>query len=361
MRMKKLLKYSVIVLTIIITGIYFTSQHMKLSNSLYSEEAITVMKNMNVVNAINKTEYSKTIEAMLLSGDFKEQHVDAYFKIDYTDNPNFVKSLNFFIEQKYSPEVINYIYTLSGDNLELVMNSDFLDLDDFIPINNLEIANIERYHTYKDETNLDLQTSVTRVNLNLDIPFYSDVNIVENPASYQVLINKYNRLPNGYIPNNLIDLNGYPNQKLESEAATNFLLMIKDAKLAGHDIEPFSTYRSEVYQETLYSKYVESDGVDLADTYSARPGHSEHQTGLAVDIRSVGEISSLNDKDILWVIENAHKYGFILRYLEETSFITGYTYEPWHLRYVQKDIALDIINKKITFDEYFDLYLKNTI
>ena len=319
------------------------------------------MRELNVSSRLSRVEYSKTVEAMLVSGEFREAYVDTYLLVEFVDKPDFTNTLNLFIEKKYSAEVINYIYQLNKTNFELLKSVDYVELSKFVGISNIDIKNIDRYYEYQSKNNLDLQTSVTRVNLNIDLPFYSQVKYIDNPTSYQVLINKYNRLPSNYVPNDLVSLDGYENQSLRKIAAENLIMMIQDAKVVGCNFEPFSTYRSESYQDKLYNNYVLNDGVDAADTYSARSGHSEHQSGLAVDLRSVGELSNLNDRDINWILSSAHNYGFILRYLEETSFITGYTYEPWHLRYVGQDIAVDIVNKNITFDEYYDLYLKDAI
>ena len=98
----------------------------------------------------------------------------------------------------------------------------------------------------------------------------------------------------------------------------------------------------------------------MADTYSARPGHSEHQTGLAIDLAAFN--SNLNNfeetKEYEWVKDNAHLYGFILRYPKGKEHITGYMFEPWHYRYVGTKVAKEIYEMDITFDEYYELFLK---
>ncbi len=162
-----------------------------------------------------------------------------------------------------------------------------------------------------------------------------------------LLANKLHPLPATFAPGE------------SKEARAAFEKMAEDAKRAGFTITAFSTYRSYDYQVDLYNRYKNRDGESEADRYSARPGYSEHQTGLAFDIGEVG-----NEKDFAsnrfgqtpagqWVNENAARYGFILRYPEGKEEITGYMHESWHFRYVG-DIAEEIMEKGITLEEYLD-------
>lgn len=145
------------------------------------------------------------------------------------------------------------------------------------------------------------------------------------------------------------------------EARTAFQEMAAEAILSGYDLVAFSTYRSFDYQTQLYERYVTNDGQEAADRYSARPGYSEHQTGLAFDIgeqhfeqhfarESFGETEAGK-----WVAANAHKYGFIMRYPNGSEKITGYMYEPWHFRYVGKELAPQVYEANVTLEEFLDL------
>ena len=114
----------------------------------------------------------------------------------------------------------------------------------------------------------------------------------------------------------------------------------------GYELIARSGYRSYDTQVMLYDRYVKEDGVEAADTYSARPGHSEHQTGLTIDITSDSVHGGLTETfgetdEGKWVAENAHRFGFIIRYPENRVDETGYQYEPWHLRYVGTEAASD--------------------
>ncbi|QCR33989.1 M15 family metallopeptidase [Lysinibacillus sp. SGAir0095] len=145
----------------------------------------------------------------------------------------------------------------------------------------------------------------------------------------------------------------------ESEEARNaFEQMATDARIAGFELVAFSSYRSFEYQDTLYHNYVNRDGQDNADRYSARPGYSEHQTGLAFDIGEKGKEDLWLTEEFgeteagKWLVENAHKYGFILRYPQGKEEITGYMYESWHFRYLGVDLAGKVKQANVTLEEY---------
>ncbi len=149
--------------------------------------------------------------------------------------------------------------------------------------------------------------------------------------------------------------------QLVSYAKDAFEEMAKDAKKDNMSIIAMSTYRSYEYQVNLYNNYAKADGKEKADTYSGRPGYSEHQTGLAVDVYN-GKESYTNfevTEEFKWMQENAYKYGFILRFPKDKTKETGYEYESWHYRYVGKEIAEKINKNKISYEEYYAKYLQN--
>ncbi|MCG3086746.1 M15 family metallopeptidase [Sporosarcina cyprini] len=164
-----------------------------------------------------------------------------------------------------------------------------------------------------------------------------------------LIANKKYPLPSTYAPGE------------SKDARAAFDEMAAEAKLSNINLTAFSTYRSYDYQVSLYDRYVKRDGKAAADRYSARPGYSEHQTGLAFDIgeennQSHWASSSFGETEAgKWVADNAHRYGFILRYPKGKEAITGYMHEAWHFRYVGKDIATDIHNRKITLEEYLGI------
>lgn len=224
-----------------------------------------------------------------------------------------------------------------------------------------KVENEERYQDYKlKNPNLTEEEIIIRVNLKLDKPFYTDIKETENLNTPLVLVNKYNFLKEDYIPDNLVEITNCVNgtRLLVKEANDAFNMLCNDAINQNLQIRVISSYRSYDYQKNLYNKYVEQDGIDKADTYSARPGHSEHQTGLVIDVDN-GKTSFENfesTEEFKWMQENAHKYGFILRYPKGKEEITGYDYESWHYRYVGIEVAQTIHDNNLTLDEYIIKY-----
>ena len=127
------------------------------------------------------------------------------------------------------------------------------------------------------------------------------------------------------------------------------------AKLEGYDLPLLSGYRSYEYQKQLFQNYASKYGVEKANTFSARAGQSEHQTGLAFDVGSIDDEYGETESG-KWLAENCKNHGFIIRYPEEKQHITGYKYEPWHIRYVGKEKAIEITNSGLTLEEYLGVY-----
>lgn len=168
-------------------------------------------------------------------------------------------------------------------------------------------------------------------------------------VSVSAVYNKKHPLPEGYEPSDLVTLSN--GQRLRSEAAKSLELM----KRLTTSLNPASGYRSFATQTTLYNNYVAQDGKEAADRYSARPGYSEHQTGLTMDFAPIDD-SFRNTQAYKFLTENGYKFGWINRYPDGKESITGFMTEPWHWRYVGVDVATDMFNKKVnTLEEYFNV------
>lgn len=225
-------------------------------------------------------------------------------------------------------------------------------------ISYFKMENLDRYISYKNK-NKDLSDEqiIKDVNMDLDKKQYEDMHETINLNKINILVNKHNYLKEDYVPENLKSLSStyaLSNMKMVEEAANAFESLSKDASKENYKVIAMSTYRSYEYQVDLYNKYVKSDGKDAADTYSGRPGNSEHQTGLAVDVYNQTETYTNFEKtkEYNWMQENAYKYGFILRFPKDKENETGYEFESWHYRYVGKDIAKYIHKHNITLEEY---------
>lgn len=221
--------------------------------------------------------------------------------------------------------------------------------------------NQDRYYEYRDKhPDIHDDELVWKVNANLDYPFYENIKEIKDLDQFPLLVNKYNKLPDNYQPRELVKL--YNGLLVTPETKLAFDSLRNAAKKKGYTIEAKSAYRSITYQKNLYARYVERDGKRLADTYSARPGHSEHHTGRAIDVaNSVGSINKFGDtKEAAWVVLNAWKYGFIVRYTENNKNITGYKSEPWHLTYIGDKASRIMFEENISsLEEYVIRYMSD--
>ncbi len=191
------------------------------------------------------------------------------------------------------------------------------------------------------------------------------VEVDTDPTSITVLVNKEYKVPSDYEPEDLVEPNvafsfNYKDEKrmLREEAAKQLELLFKGAKRFGYELLGVSGYRSYERQKTLYEFNLMKYGYEYTQKYSAMPGTSEHQTGLAIDIscKSMGGIlrtTFADTKEGKWVQNNAYKYGYVVRYANNKTDLTGYAYEPWHIRYVGYDLAKYLHDNNMTLDEYY--------
>ena len=220
----------------------------------------------------------------------------------------------------------------------------------------------DRYIKYKEENpDLEMEKVIINVNIGLDKEVYTDAVKATNLNKENILVNKYNYLEKDYVPKNLEKIsNQYAlsNMKLVNIAKDAYEEMAKDASKEKRKLVVMSAYRDYNYQVNLYNRYAKKDGKDKADTYSGRPGFSEHQTGLAIDIYNGKTVYTKFEetKEFEWMQENAYKYGFILRFPKGKELETGYQYESWHYRYVGKEIAKEINEKNISLEEYIAMH-----
>lgn len=183
---------------------------------------------------------------------------------------------------------------------------------------------------------------------------------------YTILINNDNLLRSDYVPEDLIEIHEPMGSKIDktyvnrlnTKVYAAFKEMQKDALKQGFEIFIDSSYRTYDYQKQIFDKTVLQKGLEHALKFVAKPGGSEHQTGLAIDIifrrnNQMIEEQSENDPEIKWLFQNAYKYGFILRYPKGKEKITGFNFEPWHFRFVGKKLAKKIFTDNLTLEEYY--------
>ncbi len=225
--------------------------------------------------------------------------------------------------------------------------------------------NLDRYlkligrNSKPDYTNI-----VALVNVGADKDWYDEEIMTDLDKGYAILVNKLYRLPDEYRPDDIVNIStqyAYDNNQARKVANDAFKDMANAALKEGHKLIVNSSFRSHTEQKQTYDYYDNYYGQEYADSFAARPGFSEHQTGLALDIVTPG-VSTKDFKDheaYKWLVNNSYKYGFILRFPENKEKITGYRFESWHYRYLGKDLAEKVYKEKITYDEYYAFYLKN--
>lgn len=355
MKLKLWVKITII---LILGGIAF-SVYKKFdnSNNQVDEETKTLFKEYNIPSQ----KYSKTLEYVLESGIYDEKYLDEYGNIEYKEIANFKEIITTFLNKGYKGKEINYITKLSPKNIEKLKEKDYINLKNFYEFKSFNVDNYDRYVDYfKDHSEYKLKDIVTYVNIKLDLPVYTDTLEVSDANSKLVLINKYNHFPKNYKPEDLVYVAGaYGNDvPMRSIIKDSFLKLQKSAKEELKiNLMPTTAFRNEAFQTTLYNNYVAKEGQAKADTYSARPGYSEHQTGLAIDLKNTAlKDIRLTDDNYKWLEQNAYKYGFIIRFPKDKEFITGYQFENWHIRYVGEEAAKIIYQENLTLEEYIDLY-----
>lgn len=302
-----------------------------------------------ILNKVSKDNYKyiKTYNSSL---------IDIINSKDYKDN-KLKDYLNYY--EKNSNENINNIITIVNSNYDLsnYPASDLLAslVKEKYYINN----NVARYLDYGNNHDASTKKIISIVNSNADKDFYSldlESNVNDNNL---ILVNKFYHLSNDYVPSDLVSISGKynkgKNNLIRKEAYEAFVKMVDAALLDNIIIYNMSAYRSYEYQNNLYNNYSK---LGNPDNYSARPGYSEHQTGLCLDVNKVDD-SFDNTNESNWLKNNAYKYGFILRFPKDKEDITGYKYEPWHYRYVGLKASKIIHKENITLEEYYAYYVKS--
>jgi len=313
LKLKKEAKYGLILLVLLIAGIIAGIR-------FYQEH-----------------QWRQTFEFRLLEIEYTEEEVAIF--IDNLDD-----------------ERLEYILTREqNSDIPLLLKETFFIWD-----------KLDRYLAFKNQhQNMNTTEIIRMVNVNRDRDFYEEPVATNISRGYLMLVNKYHYLSEDYEPENLVRVSSqfaFDNNFLIERAYAAFREMANEARGAGHTIVINSSFRSYETQRQLWENLRFHHGIRHADTWAARAGHSEHQTGWAVDI---SDFHDPNDRfgeteAYQWMLLNAHRFGWILRYPADKENITGYSYEPWHFRYVGVEAATRIRDLGITFDEYYAFFIANT-
>lgn len=345
------------------TFIFYSKQISQLTNLNYSKEAsrkILFSKNKDYVLGIGE---NKTLNAAFESEDFNEKYLDNYSKIKYVNHKDLIKNINNLLKVGYSNSDINLIIThgTNEDVTEFAKRNKVRYLEEFYSLDYAKIKNYDRYVALSDETGDNEDDIVIKVNLDLDKENHVECTQVDD-FSTDMLVNKHRCLNKDFVPDDLVDINSkYTDEndlKVSRIAMNAFIKMYEEAEKEGYQLVINSAYRSYEDQEEIVDTYLNSYGQAYVDKYVARPGFSEHQTGLAFDIGSRNSRVFINSKEYEWIQENAHKYGFIYRFDKRYEDFTGFRCEPWHYRYVGNEIATYVHeHNNMSLEEYFVIFL----
>lgn len=193
------------------------------------------------------------------------------------------------------------------------------------------------------------------------------IKVDTKPDSYTVLVNRDYPISKDYVPSDLVVPNVpfsyygvYEKSYVRKRAAKALEELFAGARAEGYTLKLVSAYRSYERQMQIYNNNVKTRGKDKTDKVSAMPGSSEHQTGLAIDVSADSVNCTIEESfgrsaEGKWLKKNCQKYGFIIRYPKNKTKITGYSYEPWHIRYVGRNLAKYLKKNKLTLEEYYKL------
>ena len=265
----------------------------------------------------------------------------------------------------YSKEEIVEIEKLKDSNIDYLLTIEYnKDISNLIKEKYFIEKNLKSYLTYSKESGKDLSDVVAIVNVGANNEWYTNTKKSDISKNELMLTNKFYSLDNTYNSDNMVKVSNqysYGDNQMVTQATFDaFLSMFNDAKKEDLTLIINSSFRSYEDQEEIYNFYKDTRGESEANKIAAKAGFSEHQTGMAIDIQTYGSSAKTFEEfdEFKWLQNNAHKYGFILRYPKDKEYLTGYEYESWHYRYVGVDVATYIYENNITFDEYYAYFVE---
>ena len=316
------------------------SEEDQLAELGYLEEDIALIQGLKEENReLFLSEMNETALSYLQVDSFKEENMKEYLSFDG------------ILEKELVVDLINrgILTEQNKDKIVSLYSSPFF-------IKEKEETYLKYLNAYSDTREM-----IEIVNTLRYKKLFTDIVSTDMSKGDLILVNKYHILSSDYEPEDLVQIESdYGSGRLREKVYEAYKSLCDKAREEGYPLRVVSSYRSYAYQEGLYNKYLGRDSKENVDTYSARPGHSEHQTGMAIDVSLPGV--SLDDfgktEAARWLNEHCMEYGFIVRYPKDKIGITGYIEEPWHIRYLGVDIAKDVYAKGITYDEYYACYIE---
>jgi len=259
----------------------------------------------------------------------------------------------------YERDEINVILEkLNQDHLNIVLDMEYVEkLVDILNEQYYMSKNFEKYLDFlEEEPDKDTRTIVAMVNVGAYRKWYEGIILADTSKGIAMLVNTFHKLDENYTPENLVNISNwyaFAGHRIRQEVNEAYEKMAQAANQEGLRLIATSSFRTHAEQQSLFERY--------GDGHAARPGHSEHQTGLALDIVAPYVIGNEFEgtPEFAWLQINAHRFGFIIRYPKDKKYLTGYDYESWHYRYLGVELATRVFNSGLTFDEFYAFYLAN--
>ena len=360
---KPLIVIGGVILVIIIILVFYFNRIGELKRLGYSEEAAKSIIFKFKYSYIMDIGKNKTLNAAFESDNYKEDNLESYGKISYAKQRHLISNINKLLDKGYSVNDTSLIIKRGNDLAvtEFAKRDKVKNIEEFLSVSYAKLENYDRYVAYQKKENDDAKTTVLYVNMDFDKEDYEDPLVIDDFDDY-VLVNKHRQLSNKYVPDDLVKIKDEyvktdGEVEIERNVAKAFYDMAEAASKEGLELMVSSGYRSYTDQEEITNTYLELYGQNYVDNYVAKPGFSEHQTAMSLDVASKSVDTFVESNEYSWMMDNAYKYGFILRYPKSKEDITGYKCEAWHYRYVGKKIAKYIKENNITYDEYYVMFL----
>jgi D-alanyl-D-alanine carboxypeptidase len=289
-----------------------------------------------IVKLVSHINYTKTYEYKLLNIGYDNEEIEILTKKLNDDK------LNELLKSEYNGNIVSF-----------VKEKFFI------------YENLDKYLEYeKQNKDYDNSKIIAIINTEANVDWFEIERETDTSKGELMLVNRLYGLNSEYTPEDIVTIPSkyaYDNIKISNSILENIQEMAEDAKAEGYTFVVSSGFRTYKEQKSLYNSYASSYGKNEADKYVARAGHSEYETGLSFDFEPYKYTSKVSDiktsAEYLWLRENAHKYGFIFRFESDKEYITGFSEDPWRLRYVGVDAADMIYNEKICFEEYYAYFV----
>ena len=348
----------IILIVLFLIFLFYRFEILSVSRLGYSEDASKNILFKFKKKYVKSIPFSKTLNSAFESSDYEEKYLSKYSDIDYYKDKNLIKTINKLLDKKYTVNEINLILSRGSveECLEFSKKDKIIYLEEYLDFEFARIRLYDQYVDYGNDTGDSAYDTIVYVNLGINKSEYTDPTIVDK-FNINMLVNKHFKLNSDFNVPDLVKVDKkYTNNDdvmMNREAYDAYIKMSDALKKEKLGIFITTAYRSYDEQKKLCDYYKKLYGDQYVKKYVAQPGFSEHQTGLAIDIGSVKSTTFASSKEYKWMIKNAYKYGYILRYTKKFEDETGFRSEAWHYRYVGVDIAKALHDKDMSYEEYY--------